>query len=44
MSSKGVLGIRRIDARGATAEKIFRLRNEIDADYNLDVDKHVAIA
>ena len=33
-----------IDARGATAANLFRLWNEVAADYGLDVGKHVAIA
>ena len=38
------LDIHRIDARGATAANLFRLWNEVAADYGLDVGKHVAIA
>ena len=42
--STAFLDIHPIDARGATAANLFRLRNEVAADYDLDVSKHVAIA
>jgi len=33
-----------LDARGATAANLFRLWNDVAADYDLDVSKHVAVA
>jgi len=36
--------IRRIDAHGATAANLFRPWNDVAADYNLDVSRHVAVA
>ncbi len=38
------LDIRHIDERGATAQGLFELWNEVADDYEFDVSKHLAIA
>ena len=44
MPAIACLKISRIDARGAPAANLFRLWNDVAADYYLDVSKHVGFA